>query len=149
MASASVSTCQEESCMDETGDKTTRCINLLPPHHELHDAPTAQVSRMIKCMLKAVCDLRQINHRRCTLSGMYRDGLNPPKLPKHPLWKISYLTVSVSQPSRAKADPLKQTCLTVLSIWGHDNARQIQRIQIVSIVVWCTQTKQWLLAYNF
>lgn len=28
-------------------------------------------------------------------------------------------------------------------IWGHDNATQIQPIQMVYVVVWCGQTKQW------
>jgi len=43
-SSKPVPTYQEESCVDETGDKTIRCIPLLPPHHELHDTPTAKVS---------------------------------------------------------------------------------------------------------
>ena len=90
---------------------------------------------MIKCMLKAVCDLHQISNRRCTLSGMSRYGLNPPKLTKHPLQQISHLAVSVSEPSRVKVDPLKRTCLTVLSLWDHDNATQIQPIQMVLVVV--------------
>jgi len=93
--------------------------------------------RIIKCSLKAVCDLRQINFNRCTLNGMSRYGLNPPKLTKHPLRQISRHAVSESQPSRVKVDPLKLTCLMVLSIWGHDNPRQIQRIQMVSVVVHC------------
>jgi len=98
--------------------------------------------RMIKCMLEAVCDLRQISHMRCTLSGMYRYRLNHPKLTKHPLRQISHYAVSISKPSIVKVDPLKRTCLRVLSIWGHDNAAQIQPIQMVSVVVWCAQTRQ-------
>jgi hypothetical protein len=41
--------------------------------------------RIIKCTLKAVCDLRQVNINRFTLNGMSRYGLNKPKLAKHPL----------------------------------------------------------------
>jgi len=99
--------------------------------------------RMIKYTLKAICDLCQINHRRCTLGGMSRYGLNPPKLTKNLLRQISHHAVSVSESSRVKADPLKRTCLTVLSIWDHDNATQIQPIQMVYVVVWCAQTSQW------
>jgi len=44
VASALVSECQEESCVDENGDKTSRYIPLLPPHNELHVVSTAQVS---------------------------------------------------------------------------------------------------------
>ncbi|KEH42646.1 hypothetical protein MTR_1g072745 [Medicago truncatula] len=81
--------------------------------------------RIIKCTEKAVCDLRQTNINSCTLNGMSRYGLNPPKLTKHPLRQISHHALSESRPSRVKTDPLKLTCLTVLSIWGHDNPRQI------------------------
>ena len=56
--------------------------------------------RMIKSMLTVVCDLRQINNRRCTLSGMSRDGLNPLKLTKHPLRQISHHAGTVSESSR-------------------------------------------------
>jgi len=98
--------------------------------------------RIIKCTPKAVCDLRQINIVRCPLNGMSRYGLNPPKLMmnppklmKNPPQQISHHAVSVSQPSRVKVDLLKQTCHTVVSIWGHDNPRQIQRIEMVSVVV--------------
>jgi hypothetical protein len=44
VASALVPACQEESCVDETPGKTTRCIHLLPQCNELHVAPTAKVS---------------------------------------------------------------------------------------------------------
>ena len=72
--------------------------------------------RIIKCTAKAICDLRQINIRRCTLNGMSRYGLNSHKLTKHSLRQISHHAVSASQPSRVKADSVKRTCLTVISI---------------------------------
>ena len=103
---------------------------------------------MIKCMLKAVCDLRQINHRMCTLSGMSRDGLNPPKLRKHPLRQVSHHAGCLSETSRVKTDSLKRTCLTVLFIWGRDNATQIQPIQMVYVVAWCAQTSSWYKKYR-
>jgi len=121
--------------MDGKRDKTIRCIPLLPLHLELHTAPTAQVSAHNQVHAESGLRSLQIKIRRCTLNRMYRDGLNPPKLTKHPLRQISHHAVSVSQPSRVKADPVKRTCLTVVSIWGHDNPRQIQRIQMIFVVV--------------
>jgi len=44
VASAPVPGYQKESCVDETPSKTTRCIHLLPPRHELHATPTGQLS---------------------------------------------------------------------------------------------------------
>ena len=93
--------------------------------------------RIIKCTPKAVCNLHQINIRRCTLNEMSRYGMNPPKQTKHPLRQISHHAVSVSQQSRVKADLLKPTCRTVVSVWGHDNPRQIERIQMVYVVFHC------------
>jgi len=99
--------------------------------------------RMIKSMLKEEWDLPQISLRRCNLNRMSQYGQNPPKLTKNPLRQISYCAVSISEPSREKADPIKRTFLTMVSIWGHDNATQIQPIQMVYVVVWCAQTRQW------
>jgi len=96
---------------------------------------------MIKSMLKAEWDLPQISLRRCNLNGMSRYGLNPPKLTKNPLRQISHCAISVSEPSREKANSIKRTCLTVVSIWAHDNTTQIQPIEMVYVVVWCAQNQ--------
>jgi len=74
---------------------------------------------------------------------MSRNGLNVPKLKKHPLWQISHPAWTVSEPSGVKAYLLKRTCLTVLSIWGHDIGRLIQRIHMRSVLVWCKKTHPW------
>jgi hypothetical protein len=99
--------------------------------------------RIIKSTLKEECDLPQGNLCRCTLIGMSRDCLSPLKLSKHPLRQISYHAGTVSESSSVKADPLKRTCLTMISIQVHHNATQIQPIQMVSVLIWCTQTSLW------
>jgi len=139
VASALVPACQEESCVDERLHKTTGCSRLLSPRHEQHGGATAQVSAHNQEHAESAV----WSPPSFYLIGMSQDGLNPLKLTKHPLRQISHHAGIVSEPSRVKADPLKRTCLTMISIRMHRNASQVQGIQMVSTLVWCAQTKSW------
>jgi hypothetical protein len=63
-----------------------------------------------------------------------------PKLTKHPFQQIFLFAVTVFEPSGVKVDPLKWTCMAVLSICDHDNACQIE---MLPVLVSCRQNLPW------
>jgi len=61
------------------------------------------------------------SYEQMNYTWMSADGLDKTKLVKHPLQHMSHHTSLVSEPSRVKIDPLKQTYLTMFNVWGHVN----------------------------